>query len=114
MRFTSAWIVLLIGGCTVTTDTIQENDTKYEFETSRSVEDTASCLVRNAERADGSLSGQVRPGPTPASRDVTIRVPGGPVSYATVVPGRSGSIVTLWVRRNFEDKGLPERLKEGC
>ncbi len=47
-------------------------------------------------------------------RDVTIRVPGGPVSYATVVPGGSGSIVTLWVRRNFEDKGLPERLKEGC
>ena len=114
MRFTSAWIVLLIGGCSVTTDTIQENDTKYEFETSLSVGDTAGCLVKNAQRAGGNISGQVGPGPTPASRDVTIRVPGGPVSYATVVPAGAGSIVTMWVRRNFEDKRLPERLKEGC
>jgi hypothetical protein len=114
MRFTSAWIVLLIGGCTVTIDTIEENDTKYEFDTSRSVEDTANCLVRNAESAGDSISGQVQPGATSASRDVTIRVPGGPVSRALVAPTNFGSTVTMWVRRSFEAKGFAERLKEGC
>ena len=114
MRFTSAWLVLLIGGCTVSIGTIQENDPVHEFETSRSVEDTANCLVRNAERAGGSISGQVQPGPTPDSRHVTISVTGGPVSYATVAPMGSGSIVTMRVRRSFQDERLPERLKESC
>ena len=116
MRFTIAvGCALLLGGCVaVTTDTIQGAESRVEFDTRRLVDDAANCLVKNAQRADSTYSGQVRPGPSPASREVVIRVPDGIVSYATIAPSGAGSFITLWVRTMYGDDRLLGQLKEGC
>jgi hypothetical protein len=91
-----------------------DRGTRFELSSNKAPVDLALCLIRNAERTHKTLSGAHRPGETPGTTEVLIRIPEGVIAVAHIGSARRGSGGTLWIVSVSENAYLHTEFTRGC